>query len=497
MKQFKIQTMLQNMKQKTSPKEKRAKGLRLFPRMALSYLIFALFVSAAFAVSLLVTVFFVTGNNLNGLVPSEIVNEQGRLIDLDPYFRLGAWVEKLDETYNLIEVYGEKKSKDQSYSTEELLSLGRIVENTEHLAKSSANAEYYAYSYPYTEQVETSGETKTKSGIYLLFYDRRNISHNTVLNISNMNSDPGWWRMFILLFGTLFVLSGLLMSWYLNRQIKRPLQALRQGMQKVESGDDTVRLDFKASPDFIELKDSFNRMIIEIETQKREKALAEEKKQRLLLELSHDLRTPVSTIKGCASALSENLVPEGEQERYYQIISDKADRVTALSEDMFAMLKIEDGNSPIQTKTIDLNEFLRRFAASYYSEIESKHLQFDLDLPEETMVQNADPALLSRAIGNLLENAMKYNLTGKKIILSAQDEVDKITIAVLDDGQPISKQERTTLFEPFMRVDKARKSNEGSGLGLAISKAIAEKHGGTMRYEYILGYNCFRLDLPK
>ncbi len=462
----------------SSKKNKGRKGLALFPKLALSFLIFALAISVAFAASLLLAGLYATGNNLTGMMPESLVDEKGDMIDLDSIYRLDGWVEKLDKDYRVLQVFGEKLTPDTSYDTSSLLAL------TSPLA--SNGTPYNAYVYPYEEE--------GGSGYYLLIYDRNHVSHSAQLNVSGTQTT--WSRMFLLIFGVLFLLISLVMSYYLVRQIKRPMEALREGMQKVETGEAEVQLDFKASPDLIELRDSFNKMIRELDMQKKEKADMEEKKQRLLLELSHDLRTPVATIKSFASALSEDLVPEDQLKNYYHVIADKADRVTALATDLFAMLRMEDAQSPIHSEEMELNEFLRRFCASYYSEIEASELHFELILPDTSITLEADPALLTRALGNLLSNAMKYNRSGQQILLLADADKEKVSIRVIDDGEAIAEEEQPFLFDPFTRVDKVRQSSEGSGLGLAIASAVAQKHGGVLSYHYENGFNQFLMELP-
>lgn len=461
-------------------KGKGRRGLALFPKIALSFLLFAIAIIIAFTSSLIFTGIFATGNNLMRLTPEKLVDETGELIDLTFVHRIGGWVEKLDSSYHVTEVYGEKLTSDRVYDTKALLEMTNPFQEE--------GRPYHAFIYPY--------EDESGSGSYLLFYDRNNVSITSQLDISNANTNASWGRMFLLIFGSMFVIISLAMSYYLVRQIKRPLEALRGGMQKVEAGEQEVHLDFKASADLIELRDSFNRMTRELETQKREKAQMEEKKQRLLLELSHDLRTPVATIKSFAVALSEDLVPEKQKNHYYSVIADKADRVTTLASDLFSMLRMEDAQSPIHLEKLALHEFLRRLAASYYSEIERSHLHLDLQLPDAPLYIEADPSLLIRALGNLLENAIKYNKTGSRIVLSAEADEKAVYIHVKDDGESIPEEERDTLFDPFMRVDKVRTSSEGSGLGLAIANAIAQKHGGSLRYLQSEGFNHFTMAFP-
>lgn len=457
------------------------RGLRLFPKLALSFLGFAIAISLAFALSLLIAGLYATGNDLGGIMPESLIDETGEMRSLEPVYRVGGWVEKLDQEFKVREVYGKKLTPQEVYTINEILRLTSPNDRN--------GSDYFAFTYPYKEA--------DGSGQYLLIYDRDNLLLQSSLNISNTNTDTSWGKVFFAVFILLFALISLAMSYVLVRQIKRPLEALSQGMKKVEAGATSVRLDFKASPDLLELRDSFNKMIGQLETEKEDKARLEDKKNRLLLELSHDLRTPLATIKSFATALSEDVVPEAERERYYRTISDKADRVSVLASDLFAMLRMEDSNSPLELKELELNEYLRRLGALYYPEIEQAGKDLQLDLPESALFVTADASLLERALSNLLSNAIKYNQTGRVIRLSAWTEDESNLIEVADDGQPIPKAEISTLFDPFRRIDPVRSSSEGTGLGLSISDAIAKKHGGSLSYGYHSGYNRFTIRLPK
>lgn len=456
-------------------RQKSHRGLRLFPRLALSYLGFAAAISLAFGLSLILAGLYATGGDLDGIIPDHLVDATGQLQSLEPIYRVGGWVEQLDQDFKVTQVHGDKQTPQMAYTPEDILGLTSPLRH---------DLDYFAFSYP-----------DEPSGQHLLIYDRSDILIQSSFNISSTNN-RSLARMFLLIFGLLFGLISLAMSYLLVRQIKRPIEAMRRGMRAVEAGQGEVRLDFKASPDLLELRDSFNRMSHELETRRTEKAELEEKKNRLLLELSHDLRTPIATIKSFATALSEDVVPESEKKRYYATICLKADKVTTLASDLFTMLRLSEADQPISQVPFDLSEYLRRLAAGFYPEIEASNKTLTLELPQEQLTLIADPSLLERALSNLLANAIKYNQTGQRIGLSAWTEDETVVIEVSDDGQAIASDEIDQLFDPFHRIDQTRRSSEGTGLGLSISRVITERHGGHLSYHYDAGLNRFQLRLP-
>lgn len=298
-------------------------------------------------------------------------------------------------------------------------------------------------------------------------------------------------RLSTVVFLLLFINNCIILSHYLSKKIKKPLNELVKGMEKVKAGEKGVYLDFVAEREFVEIRDTFNLMIKQLEESRREKEEMEQKKSQLLLELSHDIKTPLSTIKGYANALESGLVPEEKKVSYYQTIDKKADRVCSLAENMFLMLKMENPDFHLQLKQVDICELTRQICAEFYEDILTAGLSFEIDIPETPYYVQADEEAMGRVIGNLLSNAGKYNQTGGQVgvLLSVGEE--QVELRVWDDGEIISEDLQNTIFDPFVRGDKARKTNGGTGLGLSISKVIMEKQRGALTYEIYQGKNCF------
>jgi signal transduction histidine kinase len=282
------------------------------------------------------------------------------------------------------------------------------------------------------------------------------------------------------------------MSYYLSSTIKKPLKKMTDGMERVRQGEEGVRLMFDAKAEFAQIKDIFNLMMERLEKEKAEKLCNERKKNQLLLDLSHDIKTPISTIKSYANALQANLVPEEEKEKIYAMIDVKANRVNSLIEDIFLMLKLDRPEYAVEKEKLDLCELLREICTEYYDEITDRGYDFEIRIPEDRVEVNVDAKLFSRVIGNLLTNAMKYNKTGRYIGIACDL---KARIEVLDDGAPIPESLKKSLFDAFVRGDEARTSVGGTGLGLSIAKTIISRHGGRIEYMRKGAYNCFMIQM--
>ncbi len=464
---------------------RRNKG-SVFRQLVASYIAFAAVSVFFLYLCMFGVLIFVGGGNLETLAPYELVDSKGNVGDISHFENLGGWIEQLDGSYHVTEVYGEKKDEVTCYTMEELTEYL----STDNLVESATSASEYR---GYLKAVRTEGVTTyylmkiARDALRMSYtYDIGKIIHSQSARVAVAA---------VLSFFLLFLASCFLMSAYLSRRIQRPLQKITCGMERVRAGDSRVRLDFEAQREFAEIRDTFNMMIEQLDDQKREKQLNEEKKNRMLLEISHDIKTPVSTIKSSANVLEEGLVKPEEISRYYQLIDQKAGRVDTLVNDLFLLLRMEDGDYRIQTEQTDLCELTRQICADYYEEITGRGLEFKIRIPEEPMDAAVDRKEFPRVIENLLGNAAKYNKTGSEVSVEVRREGGKARILVQDDGAAVSDELRPVLFDPFVRGDRARQTSGGTGLGLAIAGKIVKKHGGKIWYERIAGENVFTVIL--
>lgn len=211
-----------------------------------------------------------------------------------------------------------------------------------------------------------------------------------------------------------------------------------------------------------------------------EKQLFDRRRNLMLSDVAHDLRTPITTIYGYAKALHDGMVSDEKQEEYLMAIQNKSQRMSELIQLLFDYVKLDSDQFSLDKKPIDLAETLRSNAAMLFTDFEEKHMEFEADIPEEVCMYTGDPVQLSRAFTNLLTNAMRHNDEGTKVFLKMIMEHEKIMILVADTGSEISPEMQKKLFEPFAMGDDSRNSKGGSGLGLSIASKIIEMHGGTL-----------------
>ncbi len=256
----------------------------------------------------------------------------------------------------------------------------------------------------------------------------------------------------------------------------------------------------KASVRYKEMSEELALALHQLEKKNQELIRLEESKQKMLADLSHDLKTPMTTIQGYSKVLADGLVTNPTQEKkYLQYIHDKSIRVTTLIDELFMFSKLDTPNFQVHIEKRDLCEFIREVMVEYYHLFDEKKMRMIVDIPKTKIYYPFDHRLMYRVLSNLLENAMKYNPEGTNVFIRIRKRTDALFIEIADNGINISEELATGIFEPFVRGDVSRKEDDGSGLGLSISRKIVELHNGRIE----LHTNppnwskCFTIELPQ
>lgn len=217
----------------------------------------------------------------------------------------------------------------------------------------------------------------------------------------------------------------------------------------------------------------FNLLLAQEEAQK----VARDQRRNLMLSnIAHDIKTPITTICGYSKALSEGVVAEKDRQSYLDAIYAKAMRMDELVTLLFEYVKLESEGFTLHKEPGDLAELTRETAAYLYADFEDRGMELVLEIPEERMPFEMDRLQLGRAVTNLLTNALRYGKEGGRVLIRLRE----YELTVADEGAPIDPAFAAHIFEPFARGDKARSSKGGSGLGLGIAKKIVEMHGGKL-----------------
>lgn len=235
--------------------------------------------------------------------------------------------------------------------------------------------------------------------------------------------------------------------------------------------------------DYLEdLANGVNRIVEQLKVSIDEERQTEQAKSELITNVSHDLRTPLTSIVGYVTLIHhDNYRDEVELRHYIQVIYDKVNRLNMLMNDLFEYTRVQNKELQLNTVPIDIIELLGQLSVQFRIQFQEANIECRPSFPSEKLMVLADGDKLVRVFENLIMNAMTYGNEGKFIDLTAYQDGNMIAIDITNYGQPIPSTDLPHIFERFYRVEKSRSTyTGGSGLGLAIAKSIVEIHSGTI-----------------
>jgi signal transduction histidine kinase len=202
----------------------------------------------------------------------------------------------------------------------------------------------------------------------------------------------------------------------------------------------------------------------------------------LILDISHDLKNPMSSIQGYMELLMKKSgITEQERYEYYEIIYNNSKRVNRLLTELFELSKIDSPEFSLKTVKIDICEYIRQICAELVPILESEGFQYEFDICENNVFVLLDTDRFGRIMQNLAANALQYNPPSTLVSISLRVQNNQAVIDFRDNGIGIPEQLGDNIFKPFVRADDSRNSKTGgSGLGLSIAKKIAQAHGGDL-----------------
>jgi signal transduction histidine kinase len=280
------------------------------------------------------------------------------------------------------------------------------------------------------------------------------------------------------------VLLALLIAQY----ISRPLQRLTVASQRMAEGDFDVRVSVDRRDEVGRLAQAFSTMATRVgETQRQMRAL--------VANVSHDLKTPLTSILGFAQALRDGgAADDTDVRRMGTVIHDEASLLAGRLNDLLYLSELEAGQAVLQRDEIDLRRLIEGGLARIEPDLAARHVALRTELADVTV--SADGAKLERALENLLDNARKYTPNGGELSVRLANEAGRARIEVANSAGDVTAEELPRLFERFYRRDRTRAAANGSGLGLPIARDLVELHGGTLEASLRDGEIAFIMRLP-
>ena len=337
-----------------------------------------------------------------------------------------------------------------------------------------------------TEKIWTEGSASQRDDLDGLYPQKRFVVGVAAVNpirqemvgevftVSTTRSLDNMWKGFVgLFFMTAFVVlmvSFLASSVTTMRQIQ-PIREMAQATRQYAEGNFDIRMnDYGRDNEVGELAASFNNMAESLQQTERQR-------REFIANISHELKTPMTTIAGYTDGILDGTIPPENEKQYLQIISDESRRLSRMVRRMLDVSQLQAMDPLRGGNHFDICESMRRVLISMEKKITDRHLDVEADIPEEPILVLGDNDMITQVIYNLLENATKFAAAGSTLYLGVTMLDGKARVMVRNLGETIPAEELPLLFERFHKSDKSRSEDkDGVGLGLYIVKTILEQH---------------------
>lgn len=289
-------------------------------------------------------------------------------------------------------------------------------------------------------------------------------------------------RNMILAFILVLVFTSILLTRWIQKGIFTPINQLNTAMQNIAEGNLEYMLTTEEKGEIGELYRNYEDMRLRLKESLDEKFEHEQKNKELVSNISHDLKTPITSIKGYVEGIMDGVADTPEKmNKYIKTIYDKANDMDRLINELTTYSGIDTNRIPYTFRRISVADYFGDCVEEVGLDLESKNIQLNYeDLVDPAVQIIADPEQLKRVINNIISNSVKYMNKEKGVIdIRILDEVDAIRVEIEDNGMGIAAKDLPNIFERFYRTDASRNSSKGgSGIGLSIVKKIVEDHGG-------------------
>jgi signal transduction histidine kinase len=289
----------------------------------------------------------------------------------------------------------------------------------------------------------------------------------------------------------IIILTNGILSSRVAKSLIEPLDLLSYSAGQIEEGNLDFKMNYKGTDEFAKVCADFDKMRIRLKESVNMQLKYEENRKELVAGISHDLRTPLTTIKGYAKGLKDGIANTPEKcERYHEIIYNKACDLDMLVDKLFLFSKLDTGKFPFNFEKVNCNDFFSSFFNSAVDEFKGKGLDLTYENNcDDKIFINIDCEEIHRVLINILENSVKYKIKEYgNVSITTNKREDRIVLTIKDDGPGVSEENLSRLFVSFYREDSSRTNpSEGSGLGLSIAEYIVKAHEGTIRAENMDG----------
>ena len=294
---------------------------------------------------------------------------------------------------------------------------------------------------------------------------------------------PTFFKSMIFAIIIILVFTGVMLSLFLHKTLVSPINELNVAMKHIKNGDFEYRLEAKGDGSEIDdMYRNYEDMRLRLKENAEEKIQREKQNRELISNISHDLKTPITAIKGYSEGIIDGIADTPEKmDRYVKTIYNKANDMEKLINELTVYSGIDNNRIPYHFHKILVGEYFRDCIEEVGMDLENKNFKLDyVNLVSLDTMIIADPEQLKRVVNNIISNSVKYmDKPNGEINIRILDEVDSIRVEIEDNGKGIAQKDLQNIFDRFYRTDASRNSGTGgSGIGLSIVKKFIQDHGG-------------------
>lgn len=282
--------------------------------------------------------------------------------------------------------------------------------------------------------------------------------------------------------GLVLLAGGTVIAFVLFGPMRRRIHQVQEATERVGAGDLAARAPEHGGDEVADLARSFNRMAEELASRARALEASDRARRQLLADVSHELMTPLTAMRGYIETLSMHDLPldAATRERYLGIIDQETRRLESIIGDLLDLARLEGGGTAFRRESVDIAVLFDRVASRHEREMQTRGITLVRDVHPDAAVVTGDADRLEQALQNLAANALRHTPDGGQITMTAETSDTNVRILVRDSGPGIPPEHLPLIFDRFYKVDASRRVTGGSGLGLSIVKTIVERHGGTI-----------------
>lgn len=286
------------------------------------------------------------------------------------------------------------------------------------------------------------------------------------------NLDHTYREFIIIILLTLFitVCIATFIIWIISRKITAPLTKLNQASVEYAKGNFTEKVQYNSDDEIGELTAAFNHMASQLN-------LLEERRKEFLSNVSHDLRTPLTSLKGFLIAFRDGTIPDSKKDYYYHLMERETERMIKMVNDTLTLSRLEENYMTLNRRGYSLTEQVEEVISKAEPIYRKKNLMIILNDDGDKNIVYADREKMEQVIINLLQNAVNFSTAGEQIVIDLKSRGDKVHFKITDTGSGIKEEDISRIWERFYKADVARTDRSGTGIGLAIVKQITTLHG--------------------